>query len=70
MIARRRPLTLAQRYAKAPLGLLYLLLLALLSAPVMVYMTLLWGAARGAAALAGVLHLRRRARGDSEERAA
>jgi hypothetical protein len=65
---RRRPLSFLQLRVKAPLGFLYLLFLAVLSVPVMIGMTLLWYASRGAAVVAGLGAGRRR--GETEERAA
>jgi hypothetical protein len=52
--SRRRPLSFLQLRVKGPLGFLYLLFLAVLSVLVMIDMTLLWYATRGAAAVAGL----------------
>jgi hypothetical protein len=46
-----RSLTFAQRYLKAPLGLAYLLVLALLAIPVMIYMSALYYLVAGVKAL-------------------
>ena len=65
---RRRPLSPLQLRVKAPLGFLYLGFLAVLSVPVMIVMTLLYYATRGAAAVTRLFAGRRR--GAAEERAA
>jgi hypothetical protein len=48
---RRRPLTVAQRFVRAPLGFLWLVFLALLAVPVLAYMTALYGVLSAAKAL-------------------
>jgi hypothetical protein len=70
--ARPRPLTGAQKFLGAPLGLLWLAVLAIVAVPVLIYMTVLYYLAAGAKAVLPA----RRARnhngspGRSEERVA
>ncbi len=70
-----RPLTFTQRVLKAPLGLLYLFVLAILALPVLIYMTVLYCAlATVRAILPSARRERRSARGaggeETEERVA
>lgn len=72
-VRRARPLSVAQRFVRAPLGFLWLVVLAILSAPVLVIMTILYYVRAGVRALAPRRRRDRRqgpARGEAEERAA
>jgi hypothetical protein len=63
-------LSAVDRYVRAPLGFLWLLVLAVVALPVMLYMTLLYYAVQGTASLLGGRRSRSPARANEEERVA
>jgi len=65
-----RPLSCVERFVCVPLGLLWLVVLTLSAVPVMIYMTLLYWAARGLARLPTGRGRGRRRDAESEERVA
>lgn len=67
---RRRPLSAFDRCVRAPIGFLWLFVLALVSLPVMVYMTVLYYIAQAATLMYGARRTRGVSRTSEEERVA
>jgi len=66
----RRALNLVDRLVRVPLGFLWMIVLAIVTLPVMIYMTLLYYVVRGASALVTRKRPSRTDRADREERVA